>query len=122
MKIALGHTYRWHATTDKGKFATIPIVFFKSITLDMHHHKTYMYINYQQKWVSRSVKTVHTNIFAKNCKLHKFATNNSNFEKIKSFYIHHYKTYMYINFQQNRVSRIVKTLHTNIFSKKLLFT
>ena len=32
-----------------------------------------MYINFQQNWVSRSVKTLRTNIFAKNCKLHKFA-------------------------------------------------
>ena len=45
----------------------------------MHHHKTYMYINFQQNRVSRSVKTVHTNLFAKNGKLHKFATTNSNF-------------------------------------------
>ena len=41
---------------------------------DMHHRITYMYINFQQNWVSRSVKTVRTNIFTKNCKLHKFAT------------------------------------------------
>ena len=48
------------------KFATIPIVFFKSITLDMHHYKTYMYIKFLAKsGYSRSVKTVHTNIFAK---------------------------------------------------------
>ena len=43
----------------------------------MHHRITYMYINFQQNRVSMSthvVKTVHTNIFAKNCKLHKFAT------------------------------------------------
>ena len=40
----------------------------------MHHRITYMYINSQQNWVSRSVKTVRTNIFANNCKLHKFAT------------------------------------------------
>ena len=40
----------------------------------MHHRITDMYINFQQKWVSRSVKTVRTNIFAKNRKLHKFAT------------------------------------------------
>ena len=35
----------------------------------MHHRKTYMYINFQQNRVSRSVKTVHTNLFAKfaNC-------------------------------------------------------
>ena len=48
----------------------LPIVILeKSIPLDMHHHKTYMYINFQQNWVSRSVKTVHTNLFAKiaNC-------------------------------------------------------
>ena len=51
----------------------------------MHHRKTYMYINFQQNWVSRSVKTVHTNLFAKKCELHKFATTNSNFEKIESF-------------------------------------
>ena len=30
----------------------------------MHLCKTYMYINFQQNGVSRSVKTVHTNLFA----------------------------------------------------------
>ena len=40
----------------------------------MHHRKTYTLINFQQNWVSRSVKTVHTNLFAKKCKLHKFVT------------------------------------------------
>ena len=40
-----------------------------------------MYINLQQTRVSRSVQTVHTNIFANNRNLHKFATTNSNFEK-----------------------------------------
>ena len=35
----------------------------------MHHHKTYTYINFPQNWVSRSVKNVHTNLFAKNCKM-----------------------------------------------------
>ena len=48
----------------------------------MHHRITYMYINFQQNRVCRSVKTVRTNLFAKNCKLHKFATTNSNFEKV----------------------------------------
>ena len=33
---------------------------------DMHHRITYLYINFQQNWVSRSVKTVHTSLFA-NC-------------------------------------------------------
>ena len=32
-------------------------------------------------------------------------------------YIH--KTYMYINFQQNRVCRSVKNVHTNVFTKKI---
>ena len=30
----------------------------------------------------------------------------------------HRKTYMNVNFQQNRVNRSVKTVHTNIFAKK----
>ena len=47
----------------------------------MHHRKTYMYINFQQNRVSRSVKPVHTSLHAKICKLHKFATCNYNFEK-----------------------------------------
>ena len=32
----------------------------------MRHRKTYMYVNFQQNRVNRSVKTVHTNLFAKN--------------------------------------------------------
>ena len=44
----------------------LPIVILKkSIILDIHHHKTYMYINFQQNRVNRSVITVHTNVFAK---------------------------------------------------------
>ena len=79
----------------------------------MRRRKTYMYINFQQNWVNRSVIIVHTNLFAKNCKLHKFATTNSNFLKSILLDMHHHKTYMYINFQQNWV-RSVKTVHTNI--------
>ena len=37
-------------------------------------------INFQQNRVSRSVKTVHTNLFSNHRKLHKFVTCNSNFE------------------------------------------
>ena len=44
-----------------------------------------MYINFQQNRVSRSVKTERTKIFAKNCKLHKFATANKNLKKIEVF-------------------------------------
>ena len=46
-----------------------------------------MYINFQQTRVSRSVQTVHTNIFANNRNLHKFATTNSNLKK-KLFFRH----------------------------------
>ena len=39
-----------------------------------------MYINFQQNRANRSVITVHTNVFSKNRKLHKFATTNRNFK------------------------------------------
>ena len=42
----------------------------KSIISDMHHPVMSMYINFQQNQASRSVKTVHTNLFANNHKLH----------------------------------------------------
>ena len=51
----------------------------------MHHRKTYMHINFQQNWVSRSVKTMPTNLFAKKCKLHKFVTLELEFRKITPF-------------------------------------
>ena len=38
-----------------------------------------MYMNFQQNRVSTSVKTAHTNLFANNQKLRKFATCNSIF-------------------------------------------
>ena len=49
--------------------------------------------------------------------LPKFATTNSIFLKsiTKDMYVH--KTYMYINFHQNRVCKLVKTVHTNLFAK-----
>ena len=77
-----------------------------------------MYVNFQQSRVSRLVKTAHTNIFAKNCKLHKFAINNSNFKKSNISDMHHQITYMYFNFWQILVSRSVKTVHSNLFAKK----
>ena len=48
-----------------------------------------MYINFQQNRVSRSVKTVPTNIFANNRKLHKFATINSTIKKKITSDMHH---------------------------------
>ena len=44
-----------------------------------------MYINFQQNWANRSVITVHTNVFAKNRKLHEFATANNFFLIINYF-------------------------------------
>ena len=84
----------------------------------MPHHKTYMYINFQQKRVCRSDKIFDTNILKKNYKLHKFVTANSIFF-FKSIIsdMHHRITYIYINFEQNRVSKSVKTERTNIFAK-----
>ena len=58
----------------------LPIVILKkTILLDMHHHKTYMYISFQQNWVKTQVITVLTSIFVKNRKLHKFATTSNTF-------------------------------------------
>ena len=77
----------------------------------------YMYINFQQNQVSRAVKTVHTNLFANNRNLHKFATTNRNFEKkLILSDMHHRVTYMSIHFQQIRVSGSVKAVLTNIFA------
>ena len=103
------------------KFPTVNSNFEKKIFLDMHHHKTYMYINFQQNQVKIQVMTVHTSLFAKNRKLHKFATTKNNFKKSTLSDMHHRKTYMHINFQQNWVSRSVKTVHTNSFAKNCKF-
>ena len=48
------------------KFATTNSKFEKIDYLDMHHNITYMYTNFQQTQVSRSVKNVHISIFANN--------------------------------------------------------
>ena len=72
------------------QFATTNSNFFKkSIILDMHHHITYMYINFQQNRANRSAITVHTNVFAKNRKLHEFATANYFFKKSTLSDMHH---------------------------------
>ena len=52
----------------------------------MRHCKTCMYINFcKHGLIDQSVITVHTNIFAKKCELHKFAATNSNYEKNRLF-------------------------------------
>ena len=104
----------------QSKFATTNSNFDKNNYLDMHYCITYTYINFQQtRVISRSVQTVHTNIFANNRNLHKFAATNSNLKKKDYLDMHHHKTYLYINFQQNRINRSAITVHTNVFRKKL---
>ena len=73
-----------------------------------------MYINFQQNEIKTQVMTVHTSLFAKHRKLHKFATTNNNFKKSSLLDMHHRKTYLHINFQQIWVSRSVETVHTNL--------
>ena len=62
------------------KIATKSNNFKKLIILDMHYRATYIFINFQQNRISRSVKNANTKLFANNRKLHKFVTCNSNFE------------------------------------------
>ena len=68
-----------------------------------------MYINFQQNQVSRTVKTVHTNLFANNRKLHKFATCNSNFEKSLLSDMDHLISHISADLKINRLSRSVRT-------------
>ena len=81
----------------------------------MHHRRTYMHINFSKNWVSRSVKTVQTNLFAQyriNLQLPIVIL-----KRINLLDMHHHKTYMYINFQQNRVKTQVMTVLTSLFAK-----
>ena len=64
-----------------------------------------MYSNFQQNRVSRSVKTVHTNLFAKNYKLHKLITCNQNFEKSRLSDMHHPLMDIQADFEINRLAR-----------------
>ena len=89
--------------------------------LDMHHLKTYIYINFQQNQVKTQVMTVHTSLFVKNSKLHKFARPMIIFKKSTLSNMQHRKTYMHINFQQNWVSRSVKNCAHKFICKKLQF-
>ena len=65
-------------------------------------------LTYDACYSSRSVKTVRTNIFAKNCIVPSIAITNTIFVKSITSDMHHRITYMYIHFQQNRVCRAFK--------------
>ena len=78
-----------------------------------------MYINFQQIRINRSVITVHPNVFRKkiaSCIYLQLPIVM--FKKSTLSNMRHRKTYLYINFQQNRVSRSVKNVHTYLFAKK----
>ena len=40
----------------------VHVILNKSILLEMHHHKTYSYINFQQNLLNRSVISAHTKL------------------------------------------------------------
>ena len=101
------------------KLQLLILYFVKSLISDMHYRITYMYINFQQNQVVDQSKPC-TLIYLHNIyrKLYKLATTNGNFfKKLITPDLCPRKTYTYINFQQNRVSRSVKTVHTNLFAK-----
>ena len=68
------------------------------IISDMQHCKTYNYFNFQQNLVSRSVKTVHTNVFAKIISYIDLQIPLVFSKKSIILDKHHRITYMYINF------------------------
>ena len=61
-----------------------------------------MYINFQQNLIGISVNTVHTNLFAKYCKLHKFANCNYNLKKSRLAHMHYLLTDIRVDFETNR--------------------
>ena len=65
-----------------------------------------MYINFQQNRVIRSFKTVHTNLFANNRKLHTFATCNQNFKKSRLSDMHYPPMDIQADFQINIIRPI----------------
>ena len=77
----------------------LPVVILKKSSIsDMRHRKTYNYFNFQQNWVSRSVKTVHTNVFAKILSCIDLQIPIVFSEKSIISDKHHRITYIYINF------------------------
>ena len=86
----------------------------------MHHRKTYMYNNFQQNRVSRSVKTMHrpTDLFAKNFNLHKFVTCSLNFRKLRLSDMHCALTDIQADFEINRHVRYRNTAKRNYFHRR----
>ena len=100
------------------KLQLLMLFFVKSIISDMHHRISYMYINFQQNQVSKSVKTVHTNLCAKNCQLHTFVTCNLNFEKSRLSDMHYPLTDIQTDFEINRQFGYLITAKRNYFHRR----
>ena len=78
----------------------------KKIISDMHHRTTYMHSNFQQNRVSRSVKTVHTNLFAKKLQMAEICNLQLEFRKITPFeHAFHPLTDIQADFEINRLTR-----------------
>ena len=101
------------------KFATTNSIFFILITSDMRTRKTYMYINFQQNWGCRSVKPCTQSYLHNIASCIDLQLPIVIWKKLIMLEMHHYKTYMCINFQQNRVETQVVTVLTSLFAKKL---
>ena len=89
------------------------------IISDMHHRTTYMYINFQQNWVCRSVKPCTQSYLHNIVSCIDLQLPIVIWEKIIILDMHHHKTYMCINFKHNRVETQVVTVLTSLFAKKL---
>ena len=85
----------------------------------MHHRTTYMYINFQQNWVCRSVKPCTQSYLHNIASCIDLQLPIVIWKKIIILDMHHHKTYMCINFQHNRVETQVVTVLTSLFAKKL---
>ena len=84
----------------------------------MLHRITYMYINFQQNWVCRSVKPCTQSTLHNIASCIDLQLPIVIWKKLIILDMHHHKTYMYINFQQNRVKTQVMTVLTSLFAKK----
>ena len=75
----------------------LPVAILKKSSIsDMQYRKTYNYFNFQQNWISRSVKTVHTNVFAKIISYIDLQIPIVFSKKSSISNMQHRKTYMYI--------------------------
>ena len=101
------------------KLQLLILFFVKLIISDMHHRITYMYINFQQNWVCRSVKPCTQSYLHNIASCIDLQLPIVIWKKIIILDMHHHKTYMCINFQQNRVETQVITVLTSLFAKKL---